>query len=123
MKIVGANALISRLNQGLFRGTCPTFRNAIYVNRIGVTSFLAANGILNRWGRDEIEAFLTYLAVNRRVSAPTQNQAFSALLLLYCDAFNKDLDFPIDSVRACICFPVVKPTTCINMHRHLSLNL
>ena len=35
-------------------------------------------------GRAEIEAFLTYLAVNRRVSAaPTQNQAFSALLFLY----------------------------------------
>ncbi len=51
-------------------------------------------------GRTEIEAFLTYLAVNRRVSASTQNQAFSALLLLYRDVLNKDLDFPIDSVRA-----------------------
>jgi len=51
-------------------------------------------------GRAEIEAFLTYLAVNRKVSASTQNQAFSALLLLYRDVLNKDLDFPIDSVRA-----------------------
>ncbi len=51
-------------------------------------------------GRSEIEAFLTYLAVNRKVSASTQNQAFSALLLLYRDVLNKDLDFPIDSVRA-----------------------
>ncbi len=51
-------------------------------------------------GRAEIEAFLTYLAVNRKVSASTQNQAFSALLLLYRNVLNKDLDFPIDSVRA-----------------------
>ncbi len=51
-------------------------------------------------GRAEIEAFLTYLAVNRKVSASTQNQAFSALLLLYHNVLNKDLDFPIDSVRA-----------------------
>ena len=51
-------------------------------------------------GRAEIEAFLSHLAVNRRVSASTQNQAFSALLLLYRDVLNKDLDFPIDSVRA-----------------------
>jgi integron integrase len=49
--------------------------------------------------RAEIEAFLTYLAVNRKVSASTQNQAFSALLLLYRNVLNKDLDFPIDSVR------------------------
>jgi len=51
-------------------------------------------------GHAEIEAFLTYLAVERKVSASTQNQAFSALLLLYRDVLNKDLDFPIDSVRA-----------------------
>jgi site-specific recombinase XerD len=51
-------------------------------------------------GRTEIESFLTHLAVNRKVSASTQNQAFSALLLLYRDVINKDLDFPIDSVRA-----------------------
>ena len=51
-------------------------------------------------GRSEIEAFLTYLAVNRKVSASTQNQAFSALLPLYREVLSKDLDFPIDSVRA-----------------------
>jgi integron integrase len=51
-------------------------------------------------GRAEIEAFLTYLAVERKVSASTQNQAFSALLILYRDVLNKNLDFPIDSVRA-----------------------
>src|SRR3989337_3719156 len=71
-------------------------------------------------GRAGIEAFLTYLAVNRRVSASTQNQAFSALSLLYRDVFNEDSDFPIDSAHASVCFPVVKPSTCINMHGHLS---
>ncbi len=34
-------------------------------------------------GKLEIEAFLTHLAVNRRVSASTQNQAFNAILFLY----------------------------------------
>lgn len=34
-------------------------------------------------GKAEIEAFLTHLAVNRKVSASTQNQAFNALLFLY----------------------------------------
>jgi integron integrase len=34
-------------------------------------------------GAEEIQAFLTHLAVNKNVSASTQNQAFSALLFLY----------------------------------------
>jgi len=34
-------------------------------------------------GKVEIEAFLTYLAVERKVSPSTQNQAFNALLFLY----------------------------------------
>jgi site-specific recombinase XerD len=31
----------------------------------------------------EVEAFLTYLAVERKVAASTQNQALSAILFLY----------------------------------------
>lgn len=34
-------------------------------------------------GAREIEAFLTHLAVQRQVSASTQNQALSAILFLY----------------------------------------
>jgi integrase len=34
-------------------------------------------------GACEITAFLTYLAVDKKVSASTQNQAFSAILFLY----------------------------------------
>ena len=34
-------------------------------------------------GASEVEAFLTYLAVDRNVAASTQNLAFSALLFLY----------------------------------------
>ena len=34
-------------------------------------------------GSTEIEAFLTQLAVDQKVAASTQNQAFSALLFLY----------------------------------------
>lgn len=34
-------------------------------------------------GRDEVEAFLTYLAMDRQVSSSTQNQALHALLFMY----------------------------------------
>lgn len=46
-----------------------------------------------------VEAFLTHLAVHRRVAASTQNQALSAILFLYRDVLKIDLgDF--SAVRA-----------------------
>ncbi|MEO8158287.1 MAG: integron integrase [Betaproteobacteria bacterium] len=42
-------------------------------------------------GQAEVEAFLTNLAVQRRVSASTQNQAKSAILFLYKEVINKEL--------------------------------
>ena len=51
----------------------------------------------NQDGND-VTAFLTHLAVDREVSASTQNQAFSALLFLYTKVFGKELK--VDAVRA-----------------------
>jgi len=51
-------------------------------------------------GNAEIEGFLTHLAIKKRVSASTQNQAFSALLFLYREVLNKPLEGPINSLRA-----------------------
>jgi integron integrase len=48
----------------------------------------------------EIEAFLNHLAVNERVSASTQNQAFSAILFLYKHVLNKSLSAKINALRA-----------------------
>ena len=48
----------------------------------------------------EIEAFLNHLAVNERVSASTQNQAFSAILFLYKNILNKPPSTPINALRA-----------------------
>ena len=42
-------------------------------------------------GATEIEAFLTHLAVERTVSAATQNQALAALLFLYREVLSGDL--------------------------------
>jgi len=51
-------------------------------------------------GVSEIEAFLTHLAVDQHVAASTQNQALAALLFLYREVLRKDLERPVDSVRA-----------------------
>ena len=47
-----------------------------------------------------IRQFLTYLAVDRHVAAPTQNQALSALLFLYRDVLNLPLNEQIVPVHA-----------------------
>ena len=40
----------------------------------------------------EITAYLNYLAVNQKVAASTQNQALSAILFLYKEVLNKEID-------------------------------
>ncbi|WP_172819694.1 phage integrase N-terminal SAM-like domain-containing protein, partial [Gloeomargarita lithophora] len=51
-------------------------------------------------GGSEINAFLTYLAVEEKVAASTQNQALSALLFLYREVLHLELDLNLDAVRA-----------------------
>lgn len=53
----------------------------------------------NTMGAEEVERFLTFLAVQRRVSASTQSQAFAALLFLYRDVLHLDLG-DVDALRA-----------------------
>jgi integron integrase len=51
-------------------------------------------------GATEVEAFLTHLAVDGKVSASTQNQALSALLFLYKEVLSVDLPWLDNVVRA-----------------------
>jgi integron integrase len=53
----------------------------------------------NILGAAEVETFLTHLAVERHVSASTQNQALAALLFLYRDVLKLDLG-GLDAARA-----------------------
>jgi len=51
-------------------------------------------------GVQEIQAFLTHLAIEKNVSASTQNQALSAILFLYRHILHQEIQFPTDIVRA-----------------------
>ncbi len=51
-------------------------------------------------GPAEVEAFLTHLAVERKVSASTQNQALSAILFVYQNVLNVELPWLEGIVRA-----------------------
>jgi len=50
-------------------------------------------------GRD-LQDFLSHLAVEKKVSASTQNQALNALVFLYRHVLQKDIEDMIDAVRA-----------------------
>ncbi len=50
-------------------------------------------------GVPEVEAFLSHLAVEGRVAASTQNQAFSAIMFLYKRVLERELA-PVNAVRA-----------------------
>ena len=51
-------------------------------------------------GAEEVNAFLTSLAVEGNVSASTQNQALSALLFLYRSVLEEPLPWMNELVRA-----------------------
>ena len=51
-------------------------------------------------GEKEINAFLSHLAIQRRVSASTQNQALSALLFLYRHVLKREIGDLGDVIRA-----------------------
>ncbi|WP_267905529.1 site-specific integrase [Nitrosophilus alvini] len=52
-------------------------------------------------GKDEIEEFLTHLAVEKSVSLTTQNQAFNAILFLYREVLCIDTgDWNIHALQA-----------------------
>jgi len=54
----------------------------------------------NEMGKIEVEDFLTHLAVNRHVSASTQNQALSAILYLYKHVLEQEIEWIENVVRA-----------------------
>ena len=51
-------------------------------------------------GKTEIEAFLSHLAMKENVAASTQNQAFNAILFLYREVLQINLDDGINASRA-----------------------
>lgn len=54
----------------------------------------------NTMGKPEIERFLSHLAMNRAVSASTQNQALNAILFLYKEVLKSPIEDEIRALRA-----------------------
>jgi len=73
---------------------------AVYVK--WVRDYVRFHGLRHpaEMGAAEVEQFRSHLAVRRQVSAPTQNQALSALLFLYKHVLRIELPWLDDVVRA-----------------------
>jgi hypothetical protein len=54
----------------------------------------------NEMGENEIRAFITHLAVKRKVAISTQNQALSAILFLYRVVLQKEITLPPSLINA-----------------------
>lgn len=70
-----------------------------WVERFLKRHHIVAAAGLRRIGGLEVQSFLSELAVEGNVAASTQNQAFSALLLLFQKVLKRDLEL-VDAVRA-----------------------
>jgi len=59
-----------------------------------IVRFIQFHGLKHpdKMAEPEVAAFLTYLAVERKVAASTQIQALSALLFLYSDVLGRRLE-------------------------------
>jgi integron integrase len=51
-------------------------------------------------GAKDVSSFLSYLAIERHVSVSTQNQALSAILFLYREVLEQEIDWITDATRA-----------------------
>ena len=67
-----------------------------------VRRYVRFHGLRHPGTLDErhVERFLSHLAIDGRVAAPTQNQALAALLFLYRDVLRVPLSFPDGIARA-----------------------
>lgn len=51
-------------------------------------------------GAPEIQAFVNYLAIERNMAASSQNQAISAILFLYRNLLQREIELPADNIHA-----------------------
>ena len=93
-------ALLERYRQALVAGHYS--QRTIRVYQYWVECFLDHHGNNDpkAMGEIEINQFLTMLAVDRKVSASTQNQALAALLYLYRTVFQREIGEMGELIRA-----------------------
>ena len=98
--LVGSPKLLDRLRIAMRRRHMSARTEAAYVGWVRRFIFFHDVRHPKEMGTDEVVAFLSHLAVDLRVSPPTQRQAMSALVFLYRNLFDRELEGLSDAVRA-----------------------
>ncbi len=98
---VGDKDLISRLTEIIrLRHYAPSTEKSYLKWVRKFFNYREQAGLTGNFTDTDVKAFLTRLAMVDQVSASTQNQAFSALLLFFREVLHKDLDQMAKTVRA-----------------------
>jgi site-specific recombinase XerD len=96
----GQKKLLERVSDALRVKHYSYQTEKAYIHWIRRYIFFHDKRLPNEMGGQEINAFLTHLAVEDKVSASTQNQSLSALLFLYREVLHQELDLQLDAIRA-----------------------
>jgi integron integrase len=96
----GKVKLMDRFHAKMRRGSYSIRTEKAY--REWILQFIRFHNTRNpeEMGIQEVEDFLTYLAVTRKVAASTQNQAFNALMYLYKIVLGTPLEGIVNATRA-----------------------
>lgn len=99
--LVSDDALLQRLQEIIrLRHYAPKTEKTYLLWAKKFLAYRQQTGLAGVPRADDVKAFLTRLATVDKVSASTQNQAFSALLLLFREVLRTDLDEMAQTVRA-----------------------
>ena len=96
----GRSPFIDSLRNVIRVRHCSIRREQSYVGWVKQFIFFHGKRHPKELGEQEVGAFLTHLAVNKNVSASTQNQALNALVFLYKAVLNRPLGDINGVVRA-----------------------
>jgi integron integrase len=92
--------LLDQVRQTIRRKHYSLGTEATYIDWIKRYIFFHRKRHPKEMGAAEMEQFLNYLAVEKRVAASTQNQALSALVFLYREVLRQDFDWMENLERA-----------------------
>jgi integron integrase len=92
--------LLDQVRQTIRRKHYSLRTEATYIDWIKRYIFFHRKRHPKEMGAAEMEQFLNYLAVEKRVAASTQNQALSALVFLYREVLRQDFDWMENLERA-----------------------
>ncbi len=92
--------LLEQVRQTMRRKHYSLRTEATYIDWIKRYIFFHNKRHPSEMGAPELEQFLNYLAVEKQVTASTQNQALSALVFLYREVLRKDFDWLDNLQRA-----------------------